>query len=750
MAQFSPQEIFQEIDRQANTFGVDPAVAKAIFIAENSDDGVLQRKVIKGATTSNMGARGVMQTMPDTEEALKKTGFLPKEWQYNPADLRGQVQAGLAAMKEKLTRLRNPEDPLALAAFYNGGTYGRKTYEAGLLDQLPKETQHYLKKVQTALGGLKSMEPGTNTNRPTPQQIERNVASPSGGPGTSASSSSFARQGSTTSAFDPTLVASALSQGMQLIQQGGAIDTAIADVGSAVAARKQAEAAQVAAAQQAGAIAGQSVMADTAVATAAATRRAEILSRMNINPDIANNIAQVAADSIISETAQLEGLGSEIDNRMAVGFFDNPLQWLVNQTRLPGMVGQYNAGVESVNRKIAATKELQGLATTQINLSQAIDADLIAAQGKAKAAEVASKATQELTKIQAEQAGNAVRDAQLGLVMAGEKFKVAANMAELTAQVRRDNREMSEREAEKEAEKISVDRINKWLKMVGSELQYTPAQFKSLPGKTKQELFEISSTDRIAANMAQAFDAINRYGSTAKIASEGDAAAVSWIRNTTARAQQQTAEDLKLAEANAKITGKVLKREEYLAANLQKIQELYQAETRDMRTASPDNPMKIDYSMMLKDPGMKGNAVAGFLQQYGPASANPIMPVVDERLILNKFAEDISLGKVTSAQAAEQISQFYKTGARLQAERTKYPLFGLDKPANGYTVVIPKPGMFEKNVGSAAGVVDLTNPAAVESFLIKDVAVRARNATPAGPYRSFMDPLGLTKTGANQ
>ncbi|WP_230677575.1 hypothetical protein, partial [Streptococcus pneumoniae] len=81
---------------------------RAFFIAENSANGTMApMRVIDGAVKSPAGARGVMQTMPGTEELLKKAGFLPSDWQFNPADLPSQVQGGLAALREKQSRQKN-------------------------------------------------------------------------------------------------------------------------------------------------------------------------------------------------------------------------------------------------------------------------------------------------------------------------------------------------------------------------------------------------------------------------------------------------------------------------------------------------------------------------------------------------------------------------------------------------------------------------------------------------------------------
>lgn len=720
MTQFATKDVLDEIERQAVATGVDPALARAIFIAENSDDGILQRKVIDGRTTSSAGARGVMQTMPKTEELLKQAGFLPRDWQYNPADLRGQVQAGLAAIREKTSRQKDKSDPYELAAMYNGGTRTWQNYRAGLMDQIPAETKQYFNKIRTALGG------GNGRTDMTPQQMEQQVVAKTPGaqqPAASSQSSTTTSRRSTINAYDPLLLSQALTQGYQIIQSGGSVDAATSKIGAAIGARTAAEQAQqtaiVSEAEKTGALA----TAKAAAEASAAARRASILTAASVNPDDANNMATQAMESVIRGTAELEVEGAEIDSRMAVGIFDNPLQWLVNQVRLPGMVGSYNAKVEKQNRAIEAAQNLQGLAATQINLSQAVDADLITKIGVAEAAETASRAQTKLTEIQQAVAGNAIRDAQLALAADKEKLAITMDLAELTKQARSENTQLSDREALKVAEQAQLDRVNRFLKMVGSQNQYDSATFKTLPAKTREELLMAAGTGRIGNTLYESIMNVQQLGNSRNMAAEGDAAAVTWLQSVIRTASANMEADLKIAKEQAKFTGKPVKEDEFFAQSVQKLQNLYQAETQDMRTASDSNPFRISYDALLKDPVAAKNPVAKFIQEYGPTSAKPVFTKVDEKLILDKFVADVALGKVNSGLAAAAISDFYRTGMKQQEVLTKYPLFGLDVPLNGYTVVIPSAGLFDRPM--AGGTVDLTNPAAVEQYLIKNVASQA-------------------------
>lgn len=725
---FSAEEVFAEIERQAPEYGVDPKIAKAFLLAENTADGSLKPgATFNGAAVSHKKARGIFQTLESTDIANQKAGFLDPKHRFDSRDLRGQVRAGMASLKEMSSRLKNPNDVFELGAMYNGGTAPWKAYREGNAAGIPLETRNYFTKLKTALGLEK---PGM-----TPQQMEQAaggggtaVAQPPQQAAGAASSSSSTSRSTRTNFFDPELMASAIATGWETVKAGGSFDNAITAINQSAVARKQAEAAQAAAISQYALDVGGATTAAAAVDASAAQLRKNILQAGNIDPTQINNRVNQAFDTINSTDMQLEPLGQEIDRRMAVGFFDNPLEWLVNQTRLPGMVGQYNSIARQQNRAIQSAKELQSLAAAQQSLSAATDADGIAAAGLAKAKAQASQAQLELTKLQTEQAGAAARDAANIAALAGQKTSMLINLTQLTKQVMSENEGMSERDAARQAEQIQVDSVNKYLKMVGSNLQYTPAQFKAIPAGKRDALLNASGKNVIAEKFSEAADTINAVGNLNNIAAGGDAGAANWFRKTLVAAQQRTNEDLKAAEASAKLTGKVLKREEFLAGNLDKIQEIYVADLKDMRTAQDANPYKIDYVTMAKKPEFKDNPLAQYIAKYGPTGEN-LFQKVDEKYILDRFTASAVSGAIPVKDASKAISDFYKRAIDVQAETTKYGLFGLNKPTS-YVVKVPATGvfsaMFSGSAPQAEGTVDLANPAAVETYLTKNVAAVAR------------------------
>lgn len=322
MADFSVDEIMRTIDEMAPSFGVDPKVAKSIIVAENTSDGRIKRGTFSGDATNSNRTMGIGQVIPTTARGLQQAGFLPADWKFDPNDLKSQLSASLAAMKEMKGRQRNPDDPLELGAMYNGGNDAWKAYQAG--QKLNPETAQYLQKQRTYMAD----------NQMTPQQIERAASQPAT-PGMrrgSSSSTSTTRNVFDEGALDSFNAAS------------GFLQDTIGDAFTALDNRQNGVGAAGAQVQDsimaAGAAAGASAMATATMKAAGEARRAALLTRANLNPEQTDNRMDQALRALDETSVMLEQKRPEIDARMSVGFFDNPLEWLVNQTRLPGMISE--------------------------------------------------------------------------------------------------------------------------------------------------------------------------------------------------------------------------------------------------------------------------------------------------------------------------------------------------------------------------------------------------------------------------
>lgn len=713
MANFSFEQILAEIDRQAPIFGVKPEFAKSLLVAENTGvPGQSPPETVAGKTRSPAGALGVLQVMPDTATGLKKAGMLPNNWEYDPANLTSQVQAGLAAMADHQSRMKNPDDLLELAAGYNGSPKVHKAYLSGDLSKLPTETRGYLKKVAAA--GTTFGVPGMTTT--SEQQLGTPTATPAGTTGTTNTSSSAT---SRKNVMAPGVLDAFMQQAMGLADTGGGFDLATDAVVLAGSGRKTAASELESAITARGLAAGAAATAEATTAATAAARRAGILTAMNLNPDLVANQA-LQTTSIIEQTdAQLTQMQPEIQARMNVGFFDNPVEWLINQTRLPGMVEQYNGVVRQQNQSIEKLKTLQSLAASQQNISTAIDADEILKQGQATAKVRATEASADLAKAQMENAGANQREALTLAQLGMQKLNTLGQVAQLTKEQQTERTASTAQASTKALEEQQLADVNRIVVAAGGQ---PLATLKNLPASRKDQLVSMATSGTFGGTFDTSFGAVlgsDRIGNLSVMSQQGGAATKKWVTATAAKASEQ----VELVASKPENRGKRFDTEKAMAQALNDMQTLYQRQaSTDLRTASDDNPLKLSYVNIAKLPVLANNPTAIFINQYGPAGKEPRYAVVDEQVLLQRYAFSVASGKMKMEQATSAITEFYKVGAQQQALMTSSRLFGLQTPEKTYAVKVPGLGVTKT--------VDLGNPAQVEALLTYKIAAdfRAKNA----------------------
>jgi Transglycosylase SLT domain len=722
MAKFTLPEIQAEISNQAEQFGIPATVANAILFAENSGKGSsTTHPIIDGATTSEAGARGVMQTMPRTEEGLKRLGYLPANYTYHPDDLKGQISAGLATLKEMASRQKMPGNWEELATMYHGGDSEWKKFRAG--EPTGPRTTIYREKVKQALGATMNESQGI-TLPDTGAGAGRGSAQASQVPGQSqrvSSSNSY-------NVYDPLAWSRAMGVVDDYTKNGGDADTAARLISEAETSRQIAQGNQERAITQYGLDKGAFEMATASKQARDATRMHTILTDANLDVDQANNLFTTAQQKLNTLTAQAEPLGKEIDARQAVGFFDNPLMYLVNQVRLPGMTGQYNSLVREANRAIETTHAAQGMANTQRSVSTGIDADKILEEARAKTAMTASGAQADLAAAQ-ERGSVAAAQAQANILGATtHKADIALRGMNATSQRISESESTSDRAANKDAEKVLVDRVNNWLKIIGSDTVYNAATFKSLGEKERTYLQQASGRGIISDSFSHGFAAIRDRGSMARMNNSGSTAFTAWVDETAKDAAKETNETFLQAEAQAKITGKVINKQEHFNQILDNYKTKYIAQTGDMRSASANNPYKIAYAAIAQAPELQDNIVTKYINTFGPRGDKSVTPRIDEAIVLDNVAANVAAGNLTLDSAAQQIKQFYTTATRLQRDAAKYGLFDMKQP-DGYTIITPTPGMFSAGIGKGAmrgdeRTVDMMNYAQVAAVLNRMVALR--------------------------
>jgi hypothetical protein len=702
MANWSLEEVFGEIDKQAAAAGVNPRVMKALMLAENTATGSLkERSQFRGDAVSPAKAAGLMQVMPDTAIGLQKAGFLPSTWKYDANDLGSNVAAGIAAAREKQGRMNNPEDLAEWASVYNGSSKTHRAYKEGRLEALPTETRNYIQKLRRANMELGGEEAG---------------AQPAGRVMSSNRSTSTSRE------FDPLMLNDFLATVMGATKPGGTLDQAGASVMKAAGTRDAlvGDLTQQLLAQ--GQAASVTAMAEAATVAAGQAKRQSVLEGLNLDPARTNNELAKLFDTVNRTDEVLNPMKKEIDARMSVGFFDNPLEWMINQTRLPGMVGEYNGIVGTQKDAAQRYALLSDAASKQQALSASTDADLIKATGVAKANEVAIRAAAEATKVNAENAGAAVRDQMILAQLTGQKAQLQGQALATSRESVSTSEGTSEKDLQKQAQQLQLDAVNKMQVAIGN-LPITPLQFKTLPAAKREEMISAGQSQKFGSKFGESFPFLYS-GNRQKVAEDKGAAMINWTQATNAAASAlvQKERDKAVATGNKKFDTEAAMKD-----TLDMLQEQYQQEANvNMSAASKHNPLALDYVTIVKSPDLKNNALAIWLREFGPSGTKPMMSKVNEQDVINKFATSVELGSMSAGAAAQEISNFYKIGSALQAQNTGYQLFGLNKPEKIYQVTLDRgtSGGAGPNAGTLTAV-DLGNAAQVENALTAKVARQA-------------------------
>ena len=719
MASFSTEEVIAEINRQAPIVGVNPQHAIALFMAENSDSG--KAKAGRADAVSTKGALGIMQVMPGTARGLQKAGLLPPDWKHDPENLTSGIMAGLAAMKDHQSRMKDPNDVFEMAAGYNGSPAVHKAYLAG--KPVPAETADYFRKVAVAsqAQGLKIKPPEfTTMSTMTPTE-----STPAG----AASGTTVGRTGSMTTrrnVSDPDVMASftdsitgavtANEQAAEAVIAGGTLRSDImAQMKAAIAASATAK--------------GEEAAATAAIEGGQALRRQQILAGMNLDPNVTANEANRASNAILETDAILTSMKPEIDKMMGVGLLDNPIEWLINQTILPGAVARYNGVVSTQNAAIDRYKQLSTIADGQLNRTAGADADAILRKSVATQQRIAAEAAEKSAEMQEKASAATTRDsmvlAQLAQSTAGLKGKLV-DLSKETQTVKEGETEKQRQVREQEAELANV---NKTLKAAGSAPFPSWSAYKAAGPAAMKELSETARNGKFGSDFSESFSFMSAKGNINNVAKDGGAAVRSWYLTTLAEAQRINNVNATAAAAPGS-TVKNYDKQKGLLTTLNNLQNKYEEEANtDMRTASPGNPMRLDYAMIAKSDALKNNPLAIFINQHGPNSKEPYFAKVDEQFIMQRFAHVVSAGTMSMPDAVKAITDFYKIGTKDQLMTTQYNLFGLNSPQKTYQVQLGATTTGGPAGGGTAGrmvagKVDLGDVAEVENYLTRLMALR--------------------------
>lgn len=728
MADFSVDEIFRRVEELAPQYGIDPAAAKSIIVAENTSDGRIKRSSFSGSATNQNNTMGVGQVIPTTARGLQQAGLLPADWKFDPDNLDSQLAASLATMKDMKSRLRNPDDPLELGAYYNGGTEAWKAYQAGR--PLNPETTQYLQKQRTYMAD----------NQMTPQQIERaaagqpaQVASPAMRRGASTSTRT------TRNVFDEGALDNFNSASGLLNATINDAYNALGERNTGVAAAGQDAMSSIVAAGEA---AGASAAATAALRAAGEERRAALLTRANLNPEQTNNRMDQALNALDVTSAMLEQKRPEIDARMSVGFFDNPLEYIVNAVRLPGMISEYNGLVGQQNDALQKYASAKAITSSAIDMSQAIDADKTLEAGAALANAEVKKAQASASTVNLQLQQKSASDALQAVQLAGQAASNSLQQLMLTKQLEAVRQGETEMQAKITGEQAALSEFNTLVKAAGGQgLPYD--RFKQLPAKTRDEILSANSSGKFGGNFVQALNFVEKYGNLDTMAANGQLAVRTWINSTGNQVSADLEKMKGLAAAKGDKTFNPTKVAEQLLEA--KAAQYSTAANSNMRGEPESNPYKINYKTIIQNPAFAGNSYVEMMRKYGPDGTEKQMVNYDEQDFLKRavtFARLSGDPSFATKKLAADIATFYKTASREQQMTTKPQMFGLATPSKTYPVALPAYG-----TGALPKVLDLGDPTQVENLLTRQVAkeIAEQNPYSIAGARASTGTFGLVR-----
>lgn len=678
MSTYGLNDIYAEIERQAASYSVEPWVAKSLLAAENTPKGNLTGvSSISATKTSPAGATGLFQLIPDTETALQKQGRLAAS--SDPLSLPYQVSRGLAAISEMQQRQKRPGDPLELAVMYNAGTAPHKSYLAG--GAIPAETQQYLQKVKNSMA-----EQGITL---TPQQIEQMAGSQQPG---SSSSSSSQRTSTSSQLFDPVALA-------QYQTARGVADTAFLNAQGAVqdATLQRGSLGMdfVQSLLSAGDAAGAAAKAQTDLDLAAAAQKKAILAKANLDPALANNRMEVALQQLDETSAQIDALRPEIDRKLALSFFDNPLEWVAAQVSLPGEVAAYNNLTRLQGDQISRYDVASKIADGQITRSQATQVDEIGKLGAAKAQEIAAKAAAAAKQAQIQVQASAVSGALQLAQMAQMQLGAAERGLALTRERQTVTEGLSQAEQKAALEKLQMDKINAVLEASGSPNKMTAQDLKLARPAQREALMQAGQRGTYGADPAEAFQFLDdNSGGLNGLMRTNQAYQARSFASVLAAAEREV--DAMATAFQAANPGKTADRSKVRLAAINKVAgEFHSAAESDMYRQSDANPYKIDYQRVLNDPklaeNLANNSYAQTMLKLGPGGAESIGNTYDEQRVMSRLLADIRLSKNPQAaiqKAAADISGFYTAAMLEQQKNTQYNMFGFRTPTRGYPMMM--------------------------------------------------------------
>lgn len=667
--------------------------------AENSGsvEGAANLKQVRTDAVSPKSAKGIMQVTQVALDDVMQQGLIPAGTRLEGLSPKDQVRIGAAYTK----RLRDSysTDPAIEDAMYNFGPKARFQ-----MDRLPEETQTYLKK-----SGAKMADSDGSADGST---------------------------GGTLGSFmgaSKDLLAALLGNNKQANQN---IEAGARDV-SAVLQKRDA-ATQISASGQQAAISNAEQTAGKAaeISFQQASLGELLQKQFNMDPSQTHNeITDSLAEAQRAKDARVSAR-AEYDQAASVGILDNPLEYLVNQLKLPTLAAKNNALADqedlALNNIATKTQMLK-------NAQNTVVANVADAQKQVAVEQAKNVADMARAKLSDEEAKNLTAQASGKLQLIGLVDKMADNTRAtigtvISLQDREDqaaarNALKKDINDKKKSDQADEDRLNSRLQLVSDSLglaePMTVKRLRQLQNKKDQDVWlNAATTGQMGDDLQSSLGFYLGSGSRANINAQGGASTYL----TATKLAQAGAALQSTVEHTAAATGKKLNSAESKAAAYKLYEDSVVSSMRsptdksDLSSSTWDKtynpyiaPFKSFSAAIATRPelaGLKTNIMNSSVQTLlgtGVVTGENLTSDQQQQVI-GSISKMVETKQITAAKAAADISVYTSAASAWNRSMNGYSLFAL--PAQDAY-------LFTMNGEVDRRKVDLMNPTTLENALIK-------------------------------
>lgn len=459
------------------------------------------------------------------------------------------------------------------------------------------------------------------------------------------------------------------------------------------------------------------------IEAAGAQTKERILKIANLDTRSADNAFATALAERMQLKKQRETLAVDIDAREAVGLFDDPLQYLVNQTILPGRIAEYNNLARRENDNIHRVDTLQREVAAQEGLDLGATADLYTSRATHIANSDAATAAANAAELRARAQG-LIANRVMAVANLTERRINHQEIMSKWAIALADKREMDQKKEDDRQDELDK---NRRVKMVGGLIGNNMATFKWLKGQSKevQEMWATrAGTLSLGDSLPETMEFVRRFGDLNAMRLSGTAELADMFKAFEGEINKRADNIANTwATAHPELATRPPKRAEAQRIAAELLQGEWEGQRdNNMFKADPTNPYGINHKAAVRwYKGDKNNPIFLMVNEADKAGQ-----LVNDKTLFAATEKLIRDGTLPIRDASGALAEYYSDAITRNNWNRSPRNMGLEIQ-KGYKV---KPD-------GSQNIIDLTNPMAVENFFTY-TAMRAR-AEAAG----FVVPQGM-------